>query len=158
MPFLLTGMCKNAILSARNQTEAKHEWFLTWHLAMWQITLQLQQLRVDIRLSHTALREMAHCTKAPVSIQEYYGPIQRHTKQLSKAIRESQNKLWWAPLNTPNPSDVVQICDKFTCGKMQEYLVYFKFLRKWRWHKDALQMAGERVFRGDLIFLIISFC
>lgn len=60
---------------------------------MWQITLQLQQLRVDIRLSHTALREMAHCTKAPVSIQEYYGPIQRHTKQLSKAIRESQNKL-----------------------------------------------------------------
>ena len=34
---------------------------------------------------------MAHCTKAPVSIQEYYGTIQRHTKQLSKAIRESQN-------------------------------------------------------------------
>lgn len=31
--------------------------------------------------------------KAPVSIQEYYGTIQRHTKQLSKAIRESQNKL-----------------------------------------------------------------
>ena len=123
-----------------------------------QSTSVYQYGRVDIRLSHTALREMAHCTKAPVSIQEYYGPIQRHTKQLSKAIRESQNKLWWAPLNTPNPSDVVQICDRFTCGKMQEYLVYFKFLRKWRWHKDALQMAGERVFRGDLIFLIISFC
>ncbi|MGN1403640.1 MAG: hypothetical protein ACI4XB_04900, partial [Ruminococcus sp.] len=27
----------------------------------------------------------------------------------------------------PNPSDVVQICDRFTCEKTQEYLVYFKF-------------------------------
>lgn len=56
----------------------------------WQCNLKLKE---DILLLHIVLREMAHCTKAPVSIQEYYGTIQRHTKQLSKAIRESQNKL-----------------------------------------------------------------
>ncbi len=63
---------------------------------------------------------------------------------------------WWrgshvirASLKTPNPSDVVQICDRFPCGKMQEYSMYFKFFRKGRWRKDAPQMTGERVFRGD---------
>lgn len=32
-------------------------------------------------------------------------------------------------LNTPNPSDVVQICAEFAFKKTQEYLMYFKFFR-----------------------------
>lgn len=29
--------------------------------------------------------------------------------------------------------------------------MYFKFFRKERWRKNAPQMTGERVFRGDLL-------